>query len=187
MGMSTEKILPGMPRRRTRCTKFSSSRSRRSFYTRDHSGIPTQWVSTMRESMVRLTPQFSANRAVREYTDNYYVAAATAYCERARDHGASALSLIAWKTALSQHWPDVRFGELQIATAAGTHHFQVQVYLGDLTRSRCAWNSTQNLRMARSRSGKWRVEIHSPAPRKRLLTTRKFRHRVRLPITRRES
>ena len=28
----------------------------RSFYTRDHSGIPTQWVSKMRESMVRLTP-----------------------------------------------------------------------------------------------------------------------------------
>src|SRR5208283_6189161 len=34
------------------------------FYTRDHSGIPTRWVSMMRESMVRLTPQFSANRAV---------------------------------------------------------------------------------------------------------------------------
>ena len=65
------------------------------FYTRDHSGIPTRWVSTMRESMVRLTPQFSANRAVREYTDNYYVAAATAYRERARDHGASAQSLLA--------------------------------------------------------------------------------------------
>ena len=105
----------------------------RSFYARDHSGIPTQWVSKMRESMVRLTPQFSANRAVREYTDNYYVAAATAYCERARDHGASAQSLLAWKTALSQHWPGVRFGELQVATSAGTHHFQVQVYLGDLT------------------------------------------------------
>ena len=33
------------------------------FYTRDHDGIPTRWVLTMRESMARLTPQFSANRA----------------------------------------------------------------------------------------------------------------------------
>ncbi len=83
------------------------------FYTRDHSGIPTQWVSTMRESMVRLTPQFSANRAVREYTDNYYVTAAMAYRERACDHGASAQSLLAWKTALLQHWADVRFGDFR--------------------------------------------------------------------------
>ena len=103
------------------------------FYDRDHLGIPTRWVSTMRESMVRLTPQFSANRAIREYTDSYYVAAATAYRERARDHGASAQSLLAWKTGLSQHWANVRFGDLQITTADGTHHFHVQVYLGDLT------------------------------------------------------
>jgi glycogen phosphorylase len=103
------------------------------FYNRGHNGIPTQWVSTMRESMVRLTPQFSANRAVREYTDRYYVSAATAYRERAADHGAAARSLLAWKTALSRHWADVRFGELQIEKVDGTHHFHVQVYLGDLT------------------------------------------------------
>jgi glycogen phosphorylase len=103
-----------------------------SFYTRDHNGIPMQWVSTMRESMVRLTSQFSANRAVREYTDNYYVSAATAYRERARDHGVSVQSLLAWKTTLLRHWADVRFGELQVSTSSGEHFFQVQVYLGDL-------------------------------------------------------
>jgi len=103
------------------------------FYTRDRNGIPTQWVSKMRESMVRLTPQFSANRAVREYTDNYYVSAAAAYRERASNHGARFQSLLAWKTALLQHWADVRFGELQVRTSAGAHIFQVPVYLGDLT------------------------------------------------------
>ena len=39
------------------------------FYTRDQKGIPTAWVARMRESMARLTPRFSANRAVREYTE----------------------------------------------------------------------------------------------------------------------
>lgn len=103
------------------------------FYTRDHDGIPTRWVLTMRESMARLTPQFSANRAVREYTDKYYADAATAYRERARDRGKSAQSLLDWKAALLQHWADVRFGDLQVTTSAGKHHFQVQAYLGDLT------------------------------------------------------
>ncbi len=49
------------------------------FYTRDESGIPTAWVARMRESMARLTPRFSANRTVREYTEQHYLPAATAY------------------------------------------------------------------------------------------------------------
>ena len=38
------------------------------FYTRDEQGIPVAWVARMRESMAHLTPTFSANRTVREYT-----------------------------------------------------------------------------------------------------------------------
>ena len=49
------------------------------FYTRDESGIPTAWVKRMRESMARLTPRFSANRTVREYTEQHYLPAAAAY------------------------------------------------------------------------------------------------------------
>ena len=58
------------------------------FYTRDESGIPTAWVKRMRESMARLTPRFSANRTVREYTEQHYLPAAAAYRERAADKGA---------------------------------------------------------------------------------------------------
>ena len=49
------------------------------FYARDEQGIPTAWVARMRESMARLTPRFSANRTVREYTEQHYLPAATAY------------------------------------------------------------------------------------------------------------
>ena len=52
------------------------------FYARDDKGIPTSWVARMRESMARLTPRFSANRTVREYTEQRYIPAAAAYRER---------------------------------------------------------------------------------------------------------
>ena len=58
------------------------------FYTRDENGIPTAWVKRMRESMARLTPRFSANRTVREYTEQHYLPAATAYRQRAANKGA---------------------------------------------------------------------------------------------------
>ena len=58
------------------------------FYTRDERGIPTAWVARMRESMARLTPRFSANRAVRDYTEQYYIPAAVAYRLRSANNGA---------------------------------------------------------------------------------------------------
>jgi glycogen phosphorylase len=58
------------------------------FYARDEQGIPTAWVERMRKSMAQLTPRFSANRAVREYVENYYVPAAAAYHERASEMSA---------------------------------------------------------------------------------------------------
>ena len=67
------------------------------FYTRDNQGIPTAWVARMRESMARLTPQFSANRAVQEYTEQHYLPAASAYRERAADKGSAGRQMVDWR------------------------------------------------------------------------------------------
>ena len=42
------------------------SRSRRRIYERDKSGMPGKWSGRIRESMAKLTPEFSATRAIRE-------------------------------------------------------------------------------------------------------------------------
>ena len=36
------------------------------FYERNEKGIPSKWMGRIRESMARLTPEFSASRAIRE-------------------------------------------------------------------------------------------------------------------------
>jgi starch phosphorylase len=102
------------------------------FYNRDNNGIATEWVTRMRESMSRLTPRFSANRTVREYTENYYLPAAAAYHERTRDHGAYGRSLLQWEQALAERWASVRFGELRVESSPQKHLLQVEVYLGGL-------------------------------------------------------
>ena len=43
------------------------------FYARENDGIPKAWVAKIRESMATLTPRFSAERAVRDYTEKYYL------------------------------------------------------------------------------------------------------------------
>jgi starch phosphorylase len=102
------------------------------FYTRDEQGIPTAWVARMRESMARLTPHFSTNRAVCEYTEQHYLPAASAYRERAAEKGAVGEDIVNWRHALELKWTSIRFGEVRLETDAGQHVFEVQVYLDDL-------------------------------------------------------
>jgi starch phosphorylase len=102
------------------------------FYTRDAQGIPVTWVNRMRASMAQLTPQFSTNRAVREYTDNHYLPAATAYLQRAGNKGAMGVDIVNWQRELAQKWNGVRFGEIKLDTAADKHIFEAQVYLDNL-------------------------------------------------------
>ena len=102
------------------------------FYSRDQNGIPTAWVGRIRESMARLTPLFSANRAVREYTDQYYIPAAAAYRERAANKGALGVEMVNWLRALEQNWGNLRLGEMSATTIGEYHVFEVQVYLNGL-------------------------------------------------------
>jgi len=102
------------------------------FYSRNKKGIPTSWVARMRESMARLTPQFSANRTVREYTEQHYLPAASAFRERAAGKGAMGMQLVTWRRALEQNWSNLRFGEMKVTTDGGNHVFEVQVYLSGL-------------------------------------------------------
>ncbi len=102
------------------------------FYNRDEQGLPTGWVARMRASMARLTPFFSANRTVREYTEKNYVPAAEAYRRRSADQAALGKELVQWRSAIEQHWLNLRFGELRVTTEGSWHDFQVQVYLDDV-------------------------------------------------------
>jgi starch phosphorylase len=102
------------------------------FYTRDEKGIPAAWVARMRESMARLTPRFSADRAVREYTEHHYLPAATAYRERAAEKGAIGRQVANWQHALEQAWTALRFGEVKVETDGERHLFEAEVYLNDL-------------------------------------------------------
>jgi len=97
------------------------------FYSRDRNGIPAAWVARMRESMARLTPLFSANRAVRDYTEQYYLPAAAAYQARAANRGAPGAQLVQRRRTLEQQWPGLHFGRLKVETDGGKYVLEVEV------------------------------------------------------------
>ena len=102
------------------------------FFERDGQGIPRKWVGRIRESMARLTPAFSANRAVIEYTEKHYLPAAAEYLARAGDGAKLGTELLGWREQLARSWNDVRFGPVQVEQRDGLLHFDVPVDFGGL-------------------------------------------------------
>ncbi len=102
------------------------------FYSRNSDGIPVSWVARMRESMARLTPHYSADRAVREYTERHYLTAASNYRSRAANNGLGGQGLRTWTRALNDKWATVRFGEMKTLTVGEHHVFETEVYFNGL-------------------------------------------------------
>jgi len=135
------------------------------FYRRDASGIPTAWIKRMRASMAELTPRFSASRTVREYTEQHYLPAATAYHLRIANQGAMGRQMVDWQHSLEQKWATVRFGEVKAETRCEQHVFEVQVHLNDLDPKAVAGGAIRRWRHGR-RSGAAGDEARSPTLRR---------------------
>jgi starch phosphorylase len=103
------------------------------FYRRESSGIPSDWVAMMRESMARLTGQYSANRSVREYTEHFYLPAAEAYEKRTKNHGELAVQIHEWQTELRAHWSEIHFREFETSEDEYQFLIRAHVYLGAIS------------------------------------------------------
>jgi starch phosphorylase len=86
----------------------------------------------MRESMARLTPLFSAQRTVREYTEHHYLPAAAAYAQRTADSGRLGADIASWHATVAWHWGGVHFGDVKVDNQDGQLHFEVPVYVGEI-------------------------------------------------------
>jgi len=102
------------------------------FYDRNANGIPVKWISRMRESMAQLTPRFSADRTVREYTEQRYLTAAKEYLDRAANKGGKGRQIIDQLHILEQKWDSMRFGDVILETIDKQYKFDVPVYFNDL-------------------------------------------------------
>jgi starch phosphorylase len=102
------------------------------FYSRNEKGIPTKWISRMRESMAQLTPRFSADRTVREYTEQRYLPAAKSFLERSANNGKIGKQIAEKLQRLNQKWYSLHFGEIRVGKVENQYKFNVQVFFSDL-------------------------------------------------------
>lgn len=108
------------------------------FYDRRSDGLPRRWIARMKASISALSPFFNTHRMVREYTERFYLPAASRYQQLTEDRLAPAKALAVWKVRLQEEWPQVRVtevtsGELPQLLVGSHIQVQVRVHLGALT------------------------------------------------------
>ncbi len=102
------------------------------FYTRNQKGIPEKWIEKMRHSMAILTPRFSANRAVREYTEKYYLPAAEKYLQRAANKGSKGITIVRDENELKDKWNEIKIDELKSENIQNGFAFMATISLNGI-------------------------------------------------------
>jgi starch phosphorylase len=88
------------------------------FYHRVENGVPRDWVRMVKQSIMRLAPQFSTSRMVREYAEKFYVPAAESYAKMTGDGLEKATQAIAWRDRVRSSWGKLRIAK--VSDTAGT-------------------------------------------------------------------
>jgi starch phosphorylase len=102
------------------------------FYERNEKGMPPRWLGRIRESMARLTPEFSVGRTLRQYVEEHYLPAAAHYAQRAANDSALGAELLRWQQNIAQEWDSVRFGQVNCETRDNLHSFRIQIFPGNV-------------------------------------------------------
>lgn len=107
------------------------------FYHRIDGAIPLGWVEMIKKSIATLTPKFAAARMVRDYAEQAYMPAHTAYQRLAQDSGRVA-DVLQWRERVLHAWDNVRI--LNVSDDAGvslplgrTVRIRAEVSLGGLS------------------------------------------------------
>ncbi|HRR40429.1 MAG TPA: alpha-glucan family phosphorylase [Syntrophales bacterium] len=78
------------------------------FYERDASGVPQDWMSMVKESIMTLVPRFNAERMTRQYLEEMYIPAAKRGYDMTQDSFKLAKELSDWKMKVPLRFSSLR-------------------------------------------------------------------------------
>ena len=107
------------------------------FYDRRTGKLPQRWIAMMKSSMRKLSPLFSTNRMVQEYTENFYMKAYMNWKEQSNNDFAQTKQLVQWKHRIETGWNQVELFDARVesekAEVGCAIKAEVQVRLGSLS------------------------------------------------------
>jgi starch phosphorylase len=92
------------------------------FYKRGVDNMPREWIARMKNCMRKLAPVFSTNRMVKDYTEKFYIPAATRGEILSAEGMRRSIELARTKDRLRSHWSGIRVVGVH---TSGNGHYKV--------------------------------------------------------------
>lgn len=102
------------------------------FYRHNAEGLALDWLKRVRASMSTLTTQFSTNRMIKDYLDQYYQPAASDIAERVKNQSSLAKNLWQWDRQLRQSWHEIHIDKVQFHANDSSFSVTADIYLGSI-------------------------------------------------------
>lgn len=77
------------------------------YYSRDDNGIPREWTSYIKNTMVKVAPEFTTRRMLNDYLEKYYRKLYDRSRHLMADNYAVARELADWKANITKAWDDI--------------------------------------------------------------------------------
>jgi starch phosphorylase len=88
------------------------------FYTRGRDGLPRDWIAHVKASMRKLSPFFNMFRAVREYTEEYYMPCHQRFTSLTQPDMARGTAYANWKAEVRENWDKVTIERVEVEPQA---------------------------------------------------------------------
>ena len=72
------------------------------------SGLPVKWIGYIKNTIAKVASNFTTNRMLTDYCNQYYVPQAERYAKLAADGAAVAREIADWKQFMSEEWDNMR-------------------------------------------------------------------------------
>ncbi len=112
------------------------------YYDRDGSGIPKDWVGYIKNIIDEVAPTFTMKRMLDDYYDKFYDKLAARSKVLQADHYAQAKAFVSWRREMIEKWKRLGFDRVEVLnpTSGNTlrpdlpFHAKLQVALGSIQR-----------------------------------------------------
>jgi glycogen phosphorylase len=108
------------------------------FYSRGSDRLPREWVARMQATIERLCPFINMHRALRDYTDDFYLPASAHYRALVGDTMEGAREMSRWRERVQKGWSAIRVEPVESDVPSELHvgapiQVHARVTLGELT------------------------------------------------------
>jgi hypothetical protein len=77
------------------------------YYSFNGNGVPVEWISYIKNTMVRVAPEFTMRRMLDDYFDRYYLKLGKRHKYLIENNFEKARELASWKKAMIEEWDNI--------------------------------------------------------------------------------